>query len=66
MARNHPRRHLFAALLEARMHAGDHHIHLRQHLVVQVERAVGQNVHLDARKDANAALHLRGPLRELR
>ena len=53
----HARRHLLAALLEARVHAGDHHVHLREHFVVQVERAVGENVHLDAGEDANAALH---------
>ena len=40
--------HLIAALLKPGMNAGDHHIHLRQHFVVQIERAVGQNIHLDA------------------
>ena len=50
--------HLFAALLEARVDAGDHHVHLRQNFVVEVERAVGENVDLDAGEDADAALHL--------
>ena len=54
----HARRHLFAALLEARVDAGDDHIHLRQHFVVEVERAVGQDVDLDAGEDADAAFHL--------
>ncbi len=58
MARRHAGGHLFAALLEARVHAGDDDVHLRQHFVVQVESAVGQNVDLDAGEDADAAFHL--------
>ena len=54
---DHASRHLLAALFETRMHAGDHHIHLRQHLVVHVQRAIGQDVHLDAGEDADAAFH---------
>ena len=50
--------HLFAALLKAGVDAGDHHVHLGQHFVVQVERAVGEDVDLDAGEDADAAFHL--------
>ena len=50
--------HLFAALLKAGVNAGDHHVHLGQHFVVEVERAVGQDIDFDAGEDADAALHL--------
>ena len=50
--------HLFAALLKARVDAGDDDVHLRQDFVVEVERAVGQDVDLDAGEDADAAFHL--------
>ncbi len=54
----HAGRHLLTALLKTRVNAGDYDIHLRQHFVVHVERAVCQDVHLDAGEDADAALHV--------
>ena len=53
----HPGGHFLAALVEAAVDAGDHHVHLRQHFVIEIDGAVAQNVHLDAGEDADAALH---------
>jgi hypothetical protein len=50
--------HLFAALLKAGVNAGDDDVHLGEDFVVQVERAVGEDVDLDAGEDADAAFHL--------
>ena len=55
---HHPCRHLFAALVKAAVDAGDDHIHLRQHVVVQVERAICQDVYFDPSEDAHPPLHL--------
>ena len=54
----HAGSHFLAVLIETGMHAGDDDLHLRQHLIVQIQSAVGQNIHLDAGEDADAALHL--------
>ena len=50
--------HLFAALLEAGVDAGDDDVHLGEDFVVEVERAVGEDVDLNAGEDADAAFHL--------
>ncbi len=50
-------RHRGAVLVEQRVHAGDHNIHLFQHGVREIERAIAQNVDFDPGKHANA-LHL--------
>ena len=52
------RGHLRARLLEARVHGGQHHVQLGQHLVGEVERAVGQDVALAAGQDADAEARL--------
>ncbi len=54
----HASGHLFATLVKARVDAGDDHVHLGEDFVVEVERAIGQNVDLDAGEDADAAFHL--------
>ncbi len=46
--------HLLRLLVESRVHAGDHHIHLFQHRVGEIELAIGQDVHFDARHDGDA------------
>ena len=53
----HAGRHLFAALIEARVHAGDHDVQLRQHFVVKVERAVAQDIDLDPGEYADFSFH---------
>ena len=62
------RGHLRARLLEARVHGGQHDVELGQHLVGEVERAVGQDVALGAGQDADAEARLqrRGWPRDLR
>ena len=52
-----PRCHLFAALVKPGVNAGDDNLHLRQGLVLEVERAIGQNVYFDPREDAYATFH---------
>ena len=42
-----------AILVEVRVHAGNHDVHLGEHGVGEVERAVGEDVDLDAGEDAN-------------
>ena len=59
LERSHdPLGHLLDRLVEAAVHAGHHHVHLRQRRVVEIERPVGENIHLDARKHPDPALHL--------
>ena len=50
--------HLVAALLEAAVDAGDDDVHLCEHFVVEIERAVGEDVDFNAGEDADAAFHL--------
>ena len=47
-------------LIELRMHARDNDVHLLQHRVGEVERAVGQDVYFDASEN----LDLIGPVRD--
>ncbi len=42
-------------LVEARVHAGHDDVHLREGGVLEVDRAIQQDVHLDAGQDADAA-----------
>jgi hypothetical protein len=48
--------HLFDGLVEVGVDAGDDDVHLGEGGVVEVERAVGEDVDLDAGKDADAAV----------
>ena len=43
---------LFGGLVEAGVHAGDDDVELRERLVVEIQRAVEQDVDLDAGEDA--------------
>src|SRR5208283_5320432 len=54
---DHSGRHLLAGLGEMGMNAGDDHVHLGEHLVVEVESAVGENVDFNAGEDADTAFH---------
>ena len=47
----HPPGHLRPLVLQAAVHRPDHHVQPGQQLVVLVERAVGEDVHLDAGED---------------
>ena len=49
-----PLGHLCRLLIEYGMHAGDDYIHLGEHIVGQIEIAVGEDVDFDAGKDRNA------------
>jgi hypothetical protein len=46
---------LFAGLFEVGVNAGDDDVHLREDIVGKIERAVFEDVYLDAGEDADAA-----------
>ena len=50
--------HLFDGLVEVGVDAGDDDVHLGEGGVVEVERAVGEDVDFDAGEDADTAFHL--------
>ena len=53
--------HLRGTLVEVRVHAGDDQIHLFEHGVGEIERAVGKNVDFDSGEDSDSVdLFIRG------
>ena len=51
---DHAPRHRLFAHPEGGVHAGDHPVELREQLILVVERAVGQDVHLAAGEQLDA------------
>src|SRR4051812_20397491 len=47
-------RHLRGFLCESGMYAGDDDVHLREYIVREIERPVGENVHFNAGEDLDA------------